>query len=332
MAFLFMGGEEIDFDRFINGTYMSLNTGLFRTAFARTAVSVPSSANDSVSYAAGSFTGPSSDFWFSSRVWFIVDEMPTTYRTMLAFFDGTTKRVALQFAQSRKAQFVVYDNSGGATVLLESANPVLSTTSGLLKIDLQVTYSNPGRIRLFVNGVPALDYTGNTLVGGSTTLNKFNLYAVNERGGLGTNYSEVMIADRDTRTLSLKTHTPVATAPGHNWIGSVSDVSEVTLDESTMLTTDALDATAKFTIDSLPTGNFAVRGVKVSTWAARGGTGPANIAVGVNVGGTDNYGPDRPLDTGYGPINRIMDQNPVANRGWSPQDIASLQIVAKSKY
>lgn len=333
MAILFMGGEEIDFDRFYNNVTINTSTSseFFRTDFARCAVN-PAGGGEFENRAYARLTQASSSFWFTARaaVDFSTDFLPPAgeYRSFISFSDGTNRRLAIKLDRNRILRASAY--SGSTETVLATGTESAFALPGLVRIDVQVSYGASGRIRVFVNQIPFIDYTGNILAGGSTTLDGFSIGSFNT-GFSGTSWSEIIVADQDTRTLSLKTQAPVATATGHAWLGSQTDINEVRLDESNMITTDTLDTVAKFTVGPLPAGNYAVRGFKVSAWAAKGPTGPGRLNLGVTTNGEDKFGPDLPLDTGWGKVSQTFDLNPSTGTAWTQNEINAIQIAAKSK-
>lgn len=328
MAMLFMGGEDIDFDRFINGVALATDGNSYRSAFARCSILVPGGGGEMSAYAAGHFTAPATNFWVTGRVLLPVQsQYNATPKGLIAVTAAGSAALTVQAKPDLTLQLV---NAAG-TVLATSAQPALSSAGGLQRIDVQVVYAVQGRVRVFVNQVPYIDFSGDVTSATVTALDGLWLGSPLYTQFTGVFWSEIIAATRDTRTLSLKTHAPVATAAGHAWLGNQTDVGEIALDESTMITTDQVNQPAKFTVSPLPPGNFAVQAFKVATWAARGGTGPAHIDLGVNVGNTDFYSPDQSLDTGFAAVSQIYDYNPVTNQTWSVNDIASIEIIAKSK-
>ena len=66
MAILFMGGEELDFERLYGSAFTSSsNTATFRSGCARAALACPGLTG---SAARGVFTQPSANFWFTARM------------------------------------------------------------------------------------------------------------------------------------------------------------------------------------------------------------------------------------------------------------------------
>lgn len=329
MAILFMGGEELDFERLYGSAATSVSAATFRSGFARASLMCPGLMG---SAARGLFTQPSANFWFTARihadatVW-----IDSGWTTFLTFSDGLVKRLGFQVNGTTRALRVVKWDDGGNPFVLTGTSESFIQSIALHRIDVQITYGTTGRIRFYFNQVQFADFTGDITSGSTTTLNSFTVSTMNNSDSRATYYSEIIAAERDTRTLSLRTHAPVATSTGHEWLGSQSDVAEITLNETTMITTEEADKLAKFTVNSLPAGNFSVRAFSVAAYAARGSTGPQGIQLGVGTNGTDSFSATKTLDTGWTRISQIFETNPVTNTVWTINEVNSIEITAKSK-
>ncbi len=331
MAILFMGGEELDFGRLYGNTFTTDNgtSGSFRPGYARAALAI---RGDGDSSARGDFKQASSSFWFTGRVHMDATVwIASGWTTFLHFNNGTYKRLGFQInGTTRELRLVTWDNSGNPTTLFATSESFVQSIN-LHRIDVQVDYGVSGRVRFFFNQVPFLDFLGDNTSGGGTNLTSFSIRSVNNGSARTTYWSEMIVAERDTRTLSLRTHAPVATATGHEWLGSQADVGEIAADEATMITTEEADKEAKFTVAQLPAGNFAVRAFSVSAYAARGATGPSAIQLGVGSGGNDAFSADKALDTGWTHAGEIFETNPVTGNSWSINEINAIEITAKSR-
>ena len=330
MAILFMGGEELDFARLYGNAFTTASTtGTFRPAYARAALAC---RGDGGSAARGDFKMSSGNFWFTGRmyadatVW-----IDSGWTAFLHFSSGSFKRLGLEInGTTRFVRLVTYDNSGNPSTLAQSSESFIQSIN-LHRIDVQVAYSTSGRVRFFFNQVPFLDFSGDVTSGGATNLTSFTVNTINNNAARATYWSEMIVAERDTRTLSLRTHAPVATATGHEWLGTQADVGEITADEATMITTEEADKEAKFTVAQLPAGNFAVRAFSVSAYAARGATGPSAIQLGVGSNGNDGFSTDKLLDTGWTHASEIFETNPVTGNSWTINEINAIEITAKSR-
>lgn len=327
MAILFMGGEEIDFAPFGTVSVGTLTTQ-YRTDYARCSLNVNGGSALGNRWQ-GTFTQSSADFWLGARV-----VLPTANllgdpgRPFLGFYDGTKLRLALQLDSTRAINVVTYDDALTASKIASSSG---SQPTNLFKLDVQVTYGTPGTIRVFVNQTEVITYTGNNIVrGGSTTLSAFGMASPATGSDLAY-WSEVIAAERDTRTLMLKTHVPTSTGSGNQWQGAYTDIDEVAANEADGISTNGVDQVAMFGLSDLPDGNLAIRGFKVSGYAARGETGPSNTQLGVTTNGNTAFSANKAVDTGWTRLGEIWEANPVSGTAWTASEINALQIGVRSR-
>jgi hypothetical protein len=331
MAILFMGGEDIDFTAFLGASYPTAGNGRSRPGFARGSLSVTGGGDDLANRIMGTFAAPSSAFWLATRTYFTFLGTTGNWRTFLALYEGGTPRIGVQMQSlTRLVRFVIFDASGNPGAVAATSVPAVQG-EGLQRLDLQVVHGTSGRLNLYVNGVSVLDWSGSTVIGTQAPITDFGLASAADSSVIQTDWSEIIAIERDSRTLSLKTNGPVATAQGHQWLGDQSDVNEVVANKDTMLTTTAVNQSARFTIDPMPAGNYAVRGFKVGALAVAGINGPQSIALGVGTNGSDSLGPAQPLDTGWTPVSQTFETNPVTNAPWTTAEINAVQIEAQSR-
>lgn len=327
MAILFMGGEEIDFTPF--GTVgTSTASGSFRSDFARCSLRIcggPSLGNR----AYGAFTRGSSGFWISARI-----STPTQGLIaapglpLIALYRGQDAILAITMDDDRVYHLGVWEDQATFTVL---ASATSSQPVGLHKIDLQVEYGSPGVARLYVNQVLVIEYTGNGMqVGSGVELDGFAL-ASPAADSSETYWSEVISAERDTRTMMLKTHAPVTTAADSEWTGTHSDIDDIGINETDGITSNTADQVAMFGVSDLLNGNLAIRGFKVSGYAARGEVGPTHIELGIRTDSTMAFSAPFALDTGWSRVGHIFEINPVTNAAWTVADINDIEIGVRSK-
>ena len=327
MAILFMGGEEIDFAQHGTVSVGTLQTQ-FRTDYARCSLNVAGGSSLGNRWHA-TFTQGSGDFWVGARVLLPTGNLlGDPGRPFMAFYDGTKLRLALQMDANRAINLVTYDDAMTSSKIASSSG---SQPTNLMKLDVQITYGTPGTVRVFVNQTEVITYTGNDLVKNATTqLSGVSLASPSTATDLSY-WSEVIAAERDTRTLMLKTHVPTATNAGNQWQGAYTDIDEVAANEADGISTNAVDQVAMFGVSDLPEGNLAIRGFKVSGYAARGETGPANAQLGLTTNGNTAFSTNRSVDTGWTRISNIWETNPVSGSPWTASEINALSIGVRSR-
>jgi hypothetical protein len=326
MAILFMGGEEIDFSP-LGTVSTGTNGNNFRGDYARCTLDVAGGTSLGNGWQ-GVFTQPSASFWLGARLLMPQGGLPADPgQPLLAFLDGAQKRVGLSLDGNRALSLGIWDDSNMYTKLAMSP-PSQPTT--LMKLDVQVIYGTQATVNVYVNQVQVLSYTGTALVtGASTSLSAFVLSSPSTTDAAC--WSEVIAAERDTRTLMLKTHVPATDAQGNQWAGTHGDIDEVGIDEADGISTNAPEQVSMFGVNALPPGNLAVRGFKVSGYAARGDSGPAHLDLGVTTANAVAFSTDLAIDTGWTRIGNIWETNPVTGLSWTQADINAIQIGVRSR-
>lgn len=326
MAIYFMGGEDVDFTP--QGTVsVSTDSTTFRSEYARCSLAA-AGGSELTNYWRGTLQGSPSAFWFGCRVApGATGRVANPGQALIVFFDGTAKRLGLSYDSAGLYVLGTWDNAGNYIKLLETAS---GQPTGLHKLDIRVNYGTSGAVRVFVNGVEVITYTGDVTRSGSTSLTSFALASCGTSGQ--STFCEVTCTDRDSRTLMLKTHVPMANGNSMQWTGSFGDIDETTINEADGVSTNVVDQVSTFGITDLPAGsNLAIRGFKVSGYAARGETGPANIQLGVTSANTTVFTDDLGVETGWTRVSQSWETNPVTDTAWTPEEINALQIGVKSR-
>lgn len=151
-------------------------------------------------------------------------------------------------------------------------------------------------------------------------------------------WSEIIVTDVDTRSLSLITVAPLAAGAANTFStpGAVGNINEVTINDTTLISSATANQIAEYTADtSLITsagGNPAVRAVSTYSRSQRGATGPQNMQHVVRVGGTDFTSATKSLITSFGQVSHVFELNPATSAAWAMSDIttAGFNIGVKS--
>lgn len=329
MTYLFLGAEDTDFITPVyDWTWQTFN---YRSGFARSCIQVY--ANSSQSWVECPFNNgaTSSSLWTTMR-YYMDQYQYAANRPLVAFFNGSTRRITINMDATGYLRVYTLNDTGTATELVNSLPTQFLATSVLTKVDIQVNYSATGWVRMYLNSTLIYEFVGNTIAAGSTVTNFTKFGFSNPNNGSGSMYySEIIVAERDTRTLSLYTLIPNGNGSGNQWQGSYTDIDETRANETDVVSTTAVDQSAFFDIQDIPAGNYAVQAIKVTAQATRGITGPANIQLGVRSAGNVSLSPNKPLDTGWTKISETFETNPNTGVAWTLSEINALQIAARSK-
>lgn len=283
MTYLFVGSEELDFQQIFGQVLTSNDRRYFRPQYARASLQIPG-GSDLYNIAIGHFPSSQNKFWMGARLYQPSTNSTSSWRSFIAFYTGTTKKIAIQMNNQRQIRFVSHMGSPGAenlTVLNTSLVGAMNTDN-VIKFDLFVDFQ-AGRMVAYVNQIEVLSHTGMLRNGPSDSVDRFGLSAASVFEGNPSNWSEVVVATRDTRTLAVASLVPTHTRT-NTW-DNTSDhtaIDEYTLDESDIISTTEPEKDIVMSVSEVPGGNnLTVRAVKVSAYAARAESGPQGLALGI---------------------------------------------------
>lgn len=328
MSYLFLGAEDTDFVTPIyDWTWQGFN---YRTGFARGSIQVY--ANSSMSWVECPFSTASSSFWMTARWYADNFTNSSVNRPVYSFSDGTTRRINVTVDPATGfVKVFTLNNTGSTTELVNQIANQAAASAVLFKFDIQINYSATGWVRIYFNGTLVFEFVGNTIAAGSTSTTLTKMGFTNPGTSSSMYFSEIIVAERDTRTLSLYTLAPSGNGSGNQWQGSYTDIDEGRANETDVISTTAAEQSAYFEINDIPEGNYAIQAVKVTAQATRGVTGPANIQVGLRSAGTTTLSPNKPLDSAWTKINETFLVNPTTGLAWTRSEVNALQIAARSK-
>lgn len=333
MAYLFVGGEDIDF--VFDGTCgVSTNASYFRAGYARCAISV------GISYAlnAGAkapFAAPSGDFWIRANCAVSGGSGAFNdpgYLPFVYLFDGTTPLFVVRrhYSNGTLQLAKATTPTGGETVLATGE----MSTNALRRFDVRVKLGPAGEFAVYQDQNLAVAYSGDmTGQGGRTTADHLRLRnSGNNNGNAVYHWSEVVVAERDTRTLSLRTLAPES-AVANGWAsGAVGDVNETTANDATALHSDAAGQEARFALPALPSDflNPAVRAVMVSARASASAGGPQSLRLGTKTSAGTGLAAATPLTTGWERHTALFETDPADASPWTPARVDAAELVLTS--
>jgi hypothetical protein len=299
-AILFQGGELPDFTTVGSVTATTGTAGTtHRSGYAREVLqpgAAASSSDPPTNYIRGSFAGASSIwahfFYYSSGL-----TATSSNSHLVRFIDSAGNAAVVIRGTGTAGQLKFQSRSSGGTFtdLLSTCNTGM--TGNLQQFDIQLVFAGAGggSIVLYVDGIQVCSYSGTTTNGdGSSTITNIDLDAPTT--STNPSFSEVIVADEDTRSMSRVSLYPSTSGATTGWTNS----SGTTPCSTTILAqTSQNDANYVFTGSSstvelctpgqtLPAGNWTVKTVGFGARALKGTTGPQTLTFMVREGST-NY-------------------------------------------
>lgn len=315
----FAGGEDSDFIGFGGGGSVDTNTVYFRSAYARCAL-VP--ANATTAYYQSGVPFSASAFWFTGRHGASSGVFYNSNGLTLGFADASNiRRLRIRNAGGTSAgPWAIEKINAAGTVTQLGVNTLWQyAINGLDKLDIFVNYSASGQFTVYLNGVQVFTFSGDVTTDGVTTLASVQLLG----DGMGTSaggWSEVIVSDSDTRSMSLQTLAPVANGNTHNFdTGSpaAANVNEVTLNDGTLDGSSVAGQIDEYTIPALVTGTFSILAVGVSARAIAGTTGPQHMDLGVRQASADYWSADKALTAAFANYQNWWTTDPSTSAAWA---------------
>ncbi len=215
------------------------------------------------------------------------------------------------------------------TVLATEAGATF-TWNVLRKVDMHIAnWGVSAVVHVYVDGILKITWSGDLTFGG-TVLNVDSLFG---RSGNASALvcSEIVIADGDTRALSVVTNAPARAGTLDQWTGAYTDVNEITLDDSTTANTNTASKDEDFGLTALPAGVWRVEAVKaVARTTTTVSATATKLALGINDAGIVAVGALQTLAAGWANSANLMAVNPATSAPWQPEQFPGLQLVMRS--
>lgn len=225
-----------------------------------------------------------------------------TGRYMTTGWSGTAGNIFMEFADAGGVVRLVLRSdtgaSGGQATKLSKRNAagtltdlvtgmtLCSTLDYDCRIDVHIVYGTS--IDIYANGVSIGTYSGDPRTDSATQLAR-----VDYAGGMGfpqvVHWSELFVADEDTRLLRLLTCAPANSGTEQTWTGAlVANINETDTDD-TSNSTSFTEQRSNWSNCTLPAGSESVRDVATCNRTRRhnAGGGPQNYRDTVYIGTTD---------------------------------------------
>ena len=324
MAFLFVGGEDVDFP---NGSALSLlGSPAFRSGYARAAFWSAFSGNimKSTTFQGGAVTSA----WLTFRLYTVSN---VTSQGFFGFgLSGTNKGLFVGGgAAGNNLAILKYDGTTW-TVLAASSGTELNNV-GVNKIDLHVSsYGATATVTLYYNGTQIATYTGDVTVSGVTNLDSVYYYATGGEFGV----SEIVVSDVDTRSLvGLVTLALTGQGTTDSWTaGTYSDINAIGYSDANPAYTNTTGQDEQFAVNGLPAGTWTIAAVKTTVRAAQGtGSAATKVNLGYSDGTTPAFGGTaQSAGAAYGTLERYDTTNPVTATAWAQADFTGLEMDLRS--
>lgn len=339
-AVLFQGGEDIDMQPAITcGTDcgVATSTTTFRSTWARSSLSVVFNNGGDPSamrWVTPNFT-PTSDVWFHAQFCMGTlvaacgtNNASTSNSQMIRFIDDAGNAAIIVRGTGTNNQVKISSRTAGG-VFTDLVTCTGAFGALLTQIDVEVKLdAATGVTTLYNNSVQICTFSGNTTNGdGSTHIQSVEIsspWTAAQQTGF---WSEIIVADEDTRPMNLLTMYPTGNGNQVQW----SPVNACTTVLNDNPFNDLVYASAGTNLltqecaiyQTLPAGSFSVKTVAQTARVLKGGTGPQHFDFVTRFGGSDFYSSDQSPNFSFQDFQFYQTTNPSTSLGWTTSDLVN---------
>jgi hypothetical protein len=329
MPILFAGGEDLSFTFLGSTDFLIFGGGgtAGRTTYARGGVRIPSGAGDPPTSRAQTSTFTSGSLlWIHGQASFGNGSSVNNVQSLIVRSpDGVARILVRQTATSGLLK--VSTRNAAATITDLATASSTMTTGTNHQFDLMIDYSSSGGVDLYLDGALVINFSGDPRTDAATQLNQVDFGSPCPTSTVAGGWSEVIIADEDTRGMSLWTLAPQAAGNTQSWTpNTVGNINEVTTSDTTLISTASNNALSQWTTPtSAPSGNWGVKAIVQEARVRIGTTGPQHFDWSLRTASTDyTAGISNAPITGFSNFkNQQWTTNPNTSGAWAITDIAS---------
>lgn len=256
---------------------------------------------------------------------------------------GATTHLCIGFNSSGQP-VVVRGNDLGGTVLATGASAL--TIGTWYYIEVYATIANTGgRCTVKVNGVTVIDFTGDTMNGGTlTSIDQIRFYGdgYSTAGSLKTYYDDVYVCDANGTVnntflgdIQVQTLLPNGNGASSAWVGSDGNSTDnyLLVDEVPVVTTSYVGSATADAIDEYAftdvTGTPSVYGVMIRAIAQKTDSGSRSLGLMTRISTTDYVSSDQALAVGFAAVETIQETSPATSSAWTASEVSGAQFGVK---
>jgi hypothetical protein len=213
------------------------------------------------------------------------------------------------------------DATGNTTLLFTSISGFSSAPSVPDKVDFFFNYSTTGTLTMYINGAQVGTYSGDITTNGITQLAGTYQGTASTSSGNTYGYSECILADGDTRDLSVVTCAATGAGSTDQWTGTYTNVNSTTVNDSVFDTTTTSGNVQLYTMSGITTGNFDILTLVTNIRATQGAGSLSQIALAQEISGTQHVTSSKNFPTSFGPVQFIQELNPATGQPWTQSDV-----------
>lgn len=323
--------EDIDFQA-RNASGITVDTGTpgqhFRSSYARCALRCATGSNATVG--ANPLPGGAvTSFWLHFMMYsFSWSGNNMLVGLALSTASNPASGVYVGINSSGKLGLFTWD---GTTLTLKASGTSTLSTSVITQCDMQVTsYGASATVNVYLNGNTSAEiaFSGSLAISGVSNLDSVSLAG----NSTNLNASEIIVADSDTRTLSLCTLAPNANGDSAgSWTNTYTSINPTTINDANAIYNNATGSDFQCNVTDLPSGSFSILAVKeIARIEVTAGATPTGAKIGIKSGGTVNVDSGHTPGASWTQYERLMSTNPVTSAAFTQTEINALQLDIQS--
>lgn len=323
MNILWMGGEDIDFP---NGNTIAADTtaGRFRSGYARCGLSTSGTYSGSTPFKGGAVTA----CWLSA---YIQTNSSTSNTACVGLIQSgqSYKGIYIGTVNGNTICVSVYNGSWSTLV---TTSTILTQNGAPVKVDLQIVSFSATAVtlNLYVSGSLAGTYTGNPSLTGLTGFDSVSVAALS--GTFNCHVSEIIVADADTRSLSLVSMAPNGNGTTQAWANpAYTNFNPISINDANTTYSNTIGQDEQAALIDPPAGTFQVLAVKIAARAmASTGAVSTNLSLGVNSGGTVAVNAAHTLSAAFTTYEDYFTNDPTTSAHFTQASLTALQLNLRS--
>jgi len=225
----------------------------------------------------------------------------------------------------------VYSSS---TLLATAATPLVTNTTYLIEIYYTIADSG-GKFSVKINGISAIDFTGDTKPGTDTTFD--NVYFGSQGSNYGYAYYDNIILDsanwigktyiQGLAPTGAGTTTQLTPSAGSNY----ACVDEIPASDTDYVYSNTVDQLDTYAAGNLTGTIGTIKAVQVQSRVVKEGTAtPQNVKLAVRSGATDYVSADKVVPTTAATVASIWETDPATSAAWSEANVNAVEIGVKT--
>lgn len=328
MSILFAGTEQDALDYSGLTDFVTTPTDAFDGNSCRGATRIQNDTSVAIAKLPATFSG--SEIWVHFNFYSQLSSITSYDDFLFRIRNAAGDEIFEANATNGNVAVAKYTSAGaslGTTVLPSSTGLVAQS---LQTIDIQIVISTTvGAIRYYVDGVLRGEVTNvdtdDSGAGFNYDVGFVDFYSpTGLTGNNGAFFSEIIIADEDTRGMRVAYLNPDGAGANTAWTGDHTDVDEEVLNDSDLITTTSTGQNESFTFSNINAAfsGFTVEAVSVSMRASADGSPVGNLQAIARPGSTNNFSANlSDVTSSLNATQAIFAQNPDTVAAWSQSEV-----------